>query len=680
MSRVQVILFLLVLVVVGCHEDHLTRNYPIVTTNAVSVITKAGADFSASFSNANPADILEHGFIWGTDLNLPLATSFASNLGVPSSSQFSTSIRSTLVDKTNYFVRGFVKTKTKTVYGPTRTFISAGSAGPTFTDFQPKLVAIGDTLTITGINFNDNLNFNSVIFLSGNLTIPTKPVKGNSKTLKVLVPFISTVTAQVGVMIEGKTVFSPTDLTLKNPHLISISNSSVRYCDELVINWESYGRLFNYIQINGVVQQVTSVTPTQIKVVAKNLSPQINVHLSVSAGVLNSFATFDDTRSFDINFDEIKATTTFPSIISADDLLPVTFSYLPACQNVMARVANTAILLQTISQSLNTFQFGFPQFSSIPSSFQIEFVAGDGRVFMTSPTITRSPTPWTEKMSFPGGARINPVTFVANNQLFVTSGVGSYANSRTVYVYTPAFDNWNSSGPNYTGPLNLTTPQAKPVSVGIDAIGYAGIWAGSVQFWKCFAPTGDWNQLGSFPGSAYESFLISFVIGSKIYVGGGYNYANQPDSRFWEYNPAANTWTRLADLPSFDDPYVMNFSLNGKGYFITLINSQIQFISYDPSTDSWASQASNFVPAFTRMQLAPMVFSDKVFGLDPNTGIQYGVDVQSLKLTYAGLPPIGNRQPGVTGVIGTKGYFGLLSNGNLQDFSESLFEFDPSKL
>ncbi|MDV7401522.1 hypothetical protein RZS08_59435, partial [Arthrospira platensis SPKY1] len=69
-------------------------------------------------------------------------------------------------------------------------------------------------------------------------------------------------------------------------------------------------------------------------------------------------------------------------------------------------------------------------------------------------------------------------------------------------------------------------------------------------FWKYDPTTDTWEELPPFPGGI-RSFPVAFSIGGKGYVALG---GVEPPTAFygndlWEYDPATQAWTQLADFP-----------------------------------------------------------------------------------------------------------------------------------
>ena len=87
---------------------------------------------------------------------------------------------------------------------------------------------------------------------------------------------------------------------------------------------------------------------------------------------------------------------------------------------------------------------------------------------------------------------------------------------------------------------------------------------------------GLWIQKVNLPGGVRYS-AASFSIGTKGYIGIGYNDGDWPRRDFWEWDQVTNIWTRLADYPGNSTGIAVCFSIGAKGYigtgndFMTLV-------------------------------------------------------------------------------------------------------------
>jgi hypothetical protein len=112
---------------------------------------------------------------------------------------------------------------------------------------------------------------------------------------------------------------------------------------------------------------------------------------------------------------------------------------------------------------------------------------------------------------------------------------------------------------------------------------------------SCFAQ-GTWAKKADFGGGSRYS-AASFSIGTKAYVGIGYDVNDIPMRDFWEWDQTTNVWIRKADFPGNIAGYAVSFSIGNKGYIGTgngFSNNGFtnEFWEYNPVTDSWNQKAS----------------------------------------------------------------------------------------
>jgi len=104
---------------------------------------------------------------------------------------------------------------------------------------------------------------------------------------------------------------------------------------------------------------------------------------------------------------------------------------------------------------------------------------------------------------------------------------------------------------------------------------------------------GNWARRSEFEGYG-RTEAVSFTIGNKVYVGGGYD-GNDRLTDFWEFNEPTGTWLPKASFPGTPRNSAVAFSINGKGYVGTGYdendNKLKDFWEYDPATDAWTRKA-----------------------------------------------------------------------------------------
>lgn len=191
-----------------------------------------------------------------------------------------------------------------------------------------------------------------------------------------------------------------------------------------------------------------------------------------------------------------------------------------------------------------------------------------------------------------------------------------------------------------------------------------------------------WLQKTPFTGTGrMEAF--GFSIGSKAYVGGGYNNDSASFiNSFWEYDTLTTNWTRKADLPAGKRINAVSFSIGSKGYVATGNNGNADTVDlweYDPGSDLWSPRAK--LPGAARSYAIGFSIGNKGYlGLGATGTIgnadlwQYDPLTNSWiqKANFPGLP----RQSAAAFSIGGKAYVGL--GGSYSNEYNDLWEYDTT--
>jgi len=229
-----------------------------------------------------------------------------------------------------------------------------------------------------------------------------------------------------------------------------------------------------------------------------------------------------------------------------------------------------------------------------------------------------------------------------------------------------------------------TTYYVKAYAVNSAGIGFGPI----ISFTTSFEQNSvSWLKKTDFPGGARYS-VAGFAIGSKVYVGIGYNDGDWPVRDFWEWDQETNTWTKKADYPGNSTGLVVCFSIGTKGYIGTGNDFKSngftnEFWEFDPETDNWTQKASLPTTPARAFAVGFSIGTKGYIGIgdmDPFTDgnlLDYYQDFwewdqeTNIWTKKADFP--GNTRTGAVGFsIGNKGYIGTGSTGtyNSRDFWE----------
>ena len=196
---------------------------------------------------------------------------------------------------------------------------------------------------------------------------------------------------------------------------------------------------------------------------------------------------------------------------------------------------------------------------------------------------------WTRKADFGGLARQAATGFSIGSKGYLGTGFADdYA--KDFWEYDPAANTWTQKA-DFGG-----SGRTWAVGFSIGSKGYVGTGAPftaieslTKDFWEYDPAADTWMRKADFGGSARYG-ATGFGIGSVGYLGTGYDGVSNTGGLFggatrdfWEYDPAANTWTRRADSGGSARYVAVGFSIGSQGYLGTGFNTD----SFDETRDFW---------------------------------------------------------------------------------------------
>ncbi|MEI8279738.1 MAG: kelch repeat-containing protein [Bacteroidota bacterium] len=211
---------------------------------------------------------------------------------------------------------------------------------------------------------------------------------------------------------------------------------------------------------------------------------------------------------------------------------------------------------------------------------------------------------WTAKSDFINGESDYAYAFTINDSIYVgnTQGLG-------FYKYDPINNLWSTKA-NVPAALNN---RWAGIGFAVNGKGYmiGGVNASGIctnDVWEYDPITDTWIQKTDFPGGKRMSAGY-FVIGSKVYIGGGVDTTNliglsvtTPKNDFWQYDPATDAWTSKGHIP-YDSSYLeapFAFSIGSKGYLscgrhFSLYNGSYGYV-YEDSTFQYDTLMNTWTP------------------------------------------------------------------------------------
>ncbi len=248
----------------------------------------------------------------------------------------------------------------------------------------------------------------------------------------------------------------------------------------------------------------------------------------------------------------------------------------------------------------------------------LKFVVVVGLLGVTSTSYAAEGT-WTRKADMPT-TRFGLSTSVVDGKIYAIGGgktpYGAYLS--TVEEYDPATDTW-------TRKANMPTARnghaAGVVNGKIYVIGGEPSATASIATVEEYDPATDtWTRKADMP--TRRTFLCASVVNGKIYAIGGVIAGEpavpNPHTRaVEEYDPATDTWTKKADIPT-QRSCLSASAVDGKIYVIGGEKGDISspplatVEEYDPATDSWTRKAN--VPT-ARAFFSTSVVDDKIYAI-----------------------------------------------------------------
>lgn len=133
--------------------------------------------------------------------------------------------------------------------------------------------------------------------------------------------------------------------------------------------------------------------------------------------------------------------------------------------------------------------------------------------------------------------------------------------------------------------------------------GYTGNFTNANDFQNYDPATNQWQYLAGMPGTnTSRTAGVAFAISGKGYLGlgaqdyNGFNPAPTYLKDLWEYNATADTWAKKADLPDSGRTDAIYFTIGTKAYVVGGktggTSSSNDTWEYDPATNTWTAKAA----------------------------------------------------------------------------------------
>jgi N-acetylneuraminic acid mutarotase len=156
-------------------------------------------------------------------------------------------------------------------------------------------------------------------------------------------------------------------------------------------------------------------------------------------------------------------------------------------------------------------------------------------------------------------------------------------------------DDWTTASaamPTARKEINNATVVIEDEIYVVGGVASNGQITGALEIYDTVTDT--WRVGADLPVPVWRSSAA--VVDGQLFLFGGYlstgSFPFSPTAASWRYDPASDTWTTLADMPSARGSLVA-LALNGRVHVLGGATSQPQALNqiYDPATDSWSDAA-----------------------------------------------------------------------------------------
>lgn len=198
---------------------------------------------------------------------------------------------------------------------------------------------------------------------------------------------------------------------------------------------------------------------------------------------------------------------------------------------------------------------------------------------------------WTKKANFAGMSRTDAIGFSIGNKGYIGPGLSSYDGnggfiSQDFWEWDQATNVWTEKAA-FAGDPRSAAVGFSIGTKGYIGLGYDGYGGNKSDFWEWDQETDKWTEKAAFAGGP-RSGAVGFSIGNKGYIGTGIgegpNYASYRD--FWEWDQSTNVWTQKVNFGGTSRYAAVAFSIGNKGYIgigKDRTNYPIDFWEYDPA-------------------------------------------------------------------------------------------------
>jgi len=527
---------------VGCKDDTISPDVPIVVVGEVTDINTAGATFHGQIMN-EVRGFNEVGFVWDESASPAYASSRKEVQVEKGIRHFSARISADHQTGKGYTVKAYLKTGDKFTFSNTVKFTSLGSLPPEIADFSPKSGVRNTEVTIYGKNFSTVLSHINVKI--GEIVVPVIASTDSTITVKIPQNIYTSGTVKITVSVLGKSTASIDNFELGGVFIESFSPKTTSCYGRITIkgkkftlgsNTYVYFRLISDNTWDVNYGEILRLTDTEIDVKVPALYQGLDYKIQVTSGGYEAEA-------------EESFTMQGPEIISIEPLQVFSHDTVSVTGKTMKEVFGVAIndiQMDVISRSDNQVKAIIPEITA--GEYFIK-VSNNCMHITTFPTKITVNSLWKTVSNIPISTRIDAVSLAIGDKLYV--GLGNDMCTTT----TDYLNDW----------------------------------------WELNAVTEKWTRKADFPGVGRQR-AVATVVDGKFVIGSGLDNSDLELNDFWIYDPVTDEWQSMNPAPNPPRYNAIAFSAEGRLFYgIGRTNSYViytDFYEYDFAGGIWLESYS----------------------------------------------------------------------------------------
>ncbi len=495
---------------------------------------------------------------------------------------------------------------------------------PVIASISPMIDYVGGVVTITGKNF---MNYYTTVKFNG---IESQVISATDTRIQCYAPGNYSGEAVISVTVCGSSAVYGEPFTLTNPKITSFYPSHGSPGDTLTIGGTNLNNVTRFLiamdpdhpEQGGYYCDFVSGNSTNARVIIPSVEftsgpvtawawrDWVESYLAteeifqVDAPVINYFSPVSGRAGTEVtvtglNFSRVNAYNVVringtEATVTSSSRNEIKF-LMPAVQEGKYRIS-LSVCGHTVTSG-NEFEYISPwkRLPDLPfqnNSFTMDF--GD-EIFVAAPIASQEVTlykfvPGTG--TFVSAGQFNTSMYFFERPVVKGDKAFMFANNYDASQFL-IFDRNTMSFSTVTAPPGRLSTHSSMMDG--DSVLYAGggLWktySGSYinEFWKYAPAAQTWTRLNDLPFNCMES---------NFFTVDGRNFAISLDQKIWEYFPVSDTWSTVSVYPGPGDYGLMMVVYNGRVYLGHGAYGNNQIFSWDPALNSW-DELENELPYF----------------------------------------------------------------------------------